>query len=76
MASPHVAGAVALLWSYDHSLIGDIDGTILAFTSTATAKTSSETCGGVAGSAIPNNTYGWGNLDVLKAAQSRHPSTL
>ena len=27
MAGPHVAGAVALLWSADPSLIGDIDRT-------------------------------------------------
>ena len=27
MAGPHVAGAVALLWSADHGLVGDIDRT-------------------------------------------------
>lgn len=74
MASPHVAGAVALLWSYDRSLIGDIDATIAALTSTSTPKTSSQTCGGTPGSSIPNNTYGFGNMDVLRAAMTRHPS--
>jgi subtilisin family serine protease len=74
MASPHVTGAVALLWSYDHKLLGDIDGTIKVFTDTAAPKTSTETCGGVAGSKVPNNTYGFGNIDVLKAAKTRTPT--
>ena len=28
-----------------------------------------QTCGGVPGSAIPNNTYGWGRVDALAAVQ-------
>jgi serine protease AprX len=71
MAGPHVVGAVALLWAADTSLIGSIDATVEVFRNTATAKTSTETCGGVAGSARPNNTFGWGHLDAYKAVSSR-----
>jgi subtilisin family serine protease len=71
MAGPHVAGAIALLWAADPSLVGELDATVDVIRSTAKAKTSSETCGGVAGSARPNNTFGWGQLDVLGAVKSR-----
>lgn len=67
MASPHVAGAVALLWSARPELRGDVDGTVSRFTSTAQTRTTSQSCGGVAGSRIPNNTYGHGILDVYQA---------
>ncbi len=36
-------------------------------TSSAVPRTSGETCGGVPGSEIPNNTYGWGRADALAA---------
>jgi subtilisin family serine protease len=70
MAGPHVAGAVALLWSIHPELIGDIDGTAELFRKTATAKTTTQSCGGVAGTAVPNNTYGFGVIDPLKAIES------
>ncbi len=72
MASPHVTGAVALLWSARPELIGQIDATIAVFRGTATPKTSTQTCGGVAGSNVPNNTFGNGLLDVYAAA-TRQP---
>jgi subtilisin family serine protease len=68
MASPHVAGAVALLWAAVPDLRGQIDATVERFKATATAKTTSQTCGGVSGSTIPNNTYGHGHMNALKAA--------
>jgi serine protease AprX len=71
MASPHVVGAVALLWSADQSLIGDFDATAAALTSSADPKTSTQTCGGVPGTAIPNNTFGYGNLNVYRAVSAR-----
>lgn len=71
MASPHVVGAVALLWSADASLIGDFDATAAALTGTATRKTTTQTCGGVPGTAIPNNTYGYGNMNVYNAVATR-----
>lgn len=67
MAGPHVAGQVALLWSANKNLIGNIEETIRIIRSSATAKTTSESCGGVAGSKIPNNTYGHGLINVYKA---------
>jgi subtilisin family serine protease len=67
MAGPHVAGAAALLWSIRPELIGNIDKTTELLKSSAVAKTTSESCGGVSGSSIPNNTYGMGIIDIAKA---------
>jgi len=65
LASPHVAGAVALLWSASPSLIGRIDATEAIFNITAEGWTSDQ-CGDPA-DAVPNNVYGWGVLDALAA---------
>ena len=70
MATPHVAGAVALLWQAKPSLSGNIDATEDALESAAVPKTSGETCGGRPGSMVPNNTFGWGILDVLAAVEA------
>ncbi|MSP11555.1 MAG: hypothetical protein EXR62_01225 [Chloroflexi bacterium] len=67
MAVPHVAGTVALLWSNARCLIGDVATTQQIITSTAHALTSSEACGGIPGSQIPNNTYGYGRVDAFAA---------
>ncbi len=65
MASPHTAGAVALLWSCNPDLVGDIDGTFQLLQSTANVAPAGN-CG-----APPdgqgNYTYGYGYLDVLAA---------
>jgi subtilisin family serine protease len=63
MASPHTAGLVALLWSADPDLIGDIDATEHVITSTATCL-SDLTCGG---EDCHNNVYGWGRIDAYAA---------
>ncbi len=65
MASPHTAGAVALLWACNPSLVGQVDATFqLLQNNTDTAPAGS--CG-----APPdgqgNYTYGYGYLDVLSA---------
>jgi serine protease AprX len=73
MAGPHVVGAVALLWQADPSLVGKISATTAVLTSTAEPKTSTQTCGGVAGDQIPNNTWGWGILNVYNAVRARRP---
>lgn len=71
MASPHVAGAVALLWAAKPALRGNINATVQLFKDTATAKTTSQTCGGINGQTIPNNTYGYGHLNVFTAASAQ-----
>jgi serine protease AprX len=67
MATPHVAGAVALLWSAAPSLANRVPETEALLRSTAVHLTSEEECGGVSGSAIPNPVYGWGRIDVAAA---------
>jgi len=69
MAGPHVAGAVALLWSVNPRLIGRIDETTELLRSTAIAKTGGQSCGGVSGSAVPNNTFGFGMINIQAAIE-------
>jgi subtilisin family serine protease len=61
MAAPHVAGAVALLWSEYPDLVGDIAGTRLLLDLTA-RDTEDLQCGGTTSD---NNVYGEGRLDAL-----------
>lgn len=61
MATPHLAGAVALLWSASATLLGDVAGTRALFDQTA-VDTNDTSCGGTADN---NNTYGQGRLDIL-----------
>ena len=70
MAAPHVAGLVALLISANPSLAGDVDKLESIVQLSALPRTISETCGGVPGTNIPNNTYGWGLIDALAALRS------
>ncbi|WP_033222468.1 S8 family serine peptidase [Kitasatospora phosalacinea] len=63
MATPHVAGAAALLWSAAPSLIGDIDGT-RALLDQGARDVDDTHCGGTAGM---NNVWGEGRLDILKS---------
>ena len=68
MAGPHVAGAVALLWSADPTLIGDIDRTEQLLIDTAKAYTGSTSAGCFEGD-IPNAAYGYGVVDVYEAVK-------
>jgi serine protease AprX len=75
MAAPHVAGAVALLWSAVPSLTGQIDLTEQVLLKSATPVPSS-LCTGDA-EVVPNNTYGYGRLNALAAVQlAQQPVTL
>ncbi len=71
MAGPHVVGLVALLWSADPSLIGRIEETEALIRDKSEAKTSEQTCGGVAGTARPNNTFGHGIANAYDVVKSR-----
>jgi subtilisin family serine protease len=66
MATPHVAGALALVLSANPALIGDANGIRAVFDLTA-IDVSDLTCGGTAGD---NNVWGEGRLDAFAAVQS------
>ncbi len=70
MAGPHVAGLVALLLSASPGLARDPDAIEPIITGSCVPRTTSQTCGGIPGSAIPNNTYGWGRVDALGAVDA------
>ncbi|MEE8616274.1 MAG: S8 family serine peptidase [Roseateles sp.] len=67
MASPHVAGAVLLLWSAVPNLSRAVDYTEFVLGQTAVHLTSDQGCGGDSSSQVPNNVYGQGRIDVLAA---------
>lgn len=67
MASPHVAGVVALLWSARPELIGQIDTTMALLSETADPLYTTDTCGGDTTASHPNHTYGWGLVDASAA---------
>ncbi len=67
MAAPHVAGAVALLWSAFPMLRSNIDATESLLESSAQPLTTSQACGGDGSTQVPNNVYGWGLLNVKAA---------
>lgn len=66
MAAPHVAGAVALVWSAAPWLVGNIDLTEQVLLKSATPVLSS-LCG--SSETSPNAAYGYGRLDVNAAVE-------
>jgi len=68
MASPHTAGAVALLWSCNPALVGQIDNTFQLLQSN-TNPAPAGNCGAPS-DGQGNYTYGYGYLDVLKAGDA------
>jgi serine protease AprX len=64
MATPHVAGAVALLWSKLPTLRHNVTATEDILNSSA-VHISSTACGAAG---PPNNVYGFGRIDILAAA--------
>src|SRR5690606_24303964 len=67
MASPHVVGVVALIWSARPELIGQVQTTRDLIFQSAMPKTANQTCGKFDGSAIPNAVYGYGAINAYQA---------
>jgi subtilisin family serine protease len=67
MASPHVAGAVVLLWSAFPQLARNVDRTEFLLEQSAQRRYTTQGCGGDGSSESPNNVYGYGRLDVKAA---------
>lgn len=65
MATPHVAGAVALLWSAVPTLTNNIAATE-AYLNAAAVPIASTACGSAG---LPNNYFGYGRLDILAAVE-------
>jgi subtilisin family serine protease len=70
MATPHIAGAMALLWSAIPSLQHQITDSRDALDNSAVFISSTQ-CG-TAGP--PNNVYGWGRVDILAAVGTPGPT--
>jgi subtilisin family serine protease len=70
MATPHVAGLVALLIDANPALAGQVDQLEAIIRDTAVPLTTTELCGGTNG-VVPNNVYGFGRIDALAAVQSQ-----
>jgi subtilisin family serine protease len=77
MSSPHVAGVVALLWSARPQLVRDIAATksLLQNTANPSVLVTAQTCGGTSSGQIPNNTFGYGRVDVLAAVNASGSTT-
>ena len=72
MATPHVAGGIALVWQAKPNLKGNIDATqtlISKNANPAVSQSFNQHCGITQGN-LPNNIFGWGLLDLLKAVQA------
>src|SRR5436190_925936 len=69
MASPHVVGVVALLWSAHPQLVRDIAATktLLQNTANPNITVTPQTCGGTPDTQIPNNIFGYGRIDAYAA---------
>ena len=71
MAGPHVVGVVALMWSANPALIGDIDRTEQILTATARREAllgAAPVCGDA--DARPNNSVGYGVVDAFAAVET------
>lgn len=67
MASPHVAGAIALMISANTELRGQVQAIEDILEDTAVPITVAQTCGGIPGSVFPNPMVGHGRIDAFAA---------
>jgi serine protease AprX len=70
MATPHIAGAMALLWNAIPSLRHQLTASRDALNNSA-VHISDTQCGDAG---PPNNVYGWGRVDILAAVGGVSPS--
>jgi subtilisin family serine protease/N-acetylneuraminic acid mutarotase len=71
MATPHISGAMALLWSAIPSLKNQITASRAAMNNAAHFVSSTQ-CGDAS---RPNNVYGWGRVDILAAVAATPTAT-
>ncbi len=74
MATPHIAGAVALLWSAHPELRNNDDASEVVLNSTAVHILSNACDSG--SPTTPNNTFGNGRIDILAAVNSVQVDTV
>jgi serine protease AprX len=67
MASPHVAGLLALLWAGKPELVGQVRETIQLLHSSAVPQRSRQSCGGFPGDKQPNAVFGYGFANAFRA---------
>jgi serine protease AprX len=67
MAGPHVAALIALLLSARPDLKGEVDTIEDLVRRSSLPRTSTQDCGGLPGSAVPNPIFGWGRVNALAA---------
>src|SRR5262249_43614733 len=70
MATPHIAGAMALLWSAIPSLQNQIDSSRAALNNAAVHIATTQ----CSSNGTPNNVYGWGRVDILAAVSGGTPT--
>jgi serine protease AprX len=70
MATPHISGAMALLWSAIPSLQHQLDASRDALNNSAVHIASTQ-CGDAG---PPNNVFGWGRIDIFAAVGGGTPS--
>ncbi len=75
MASPHTAGLIALLWSAQPALVGDLDSTFQIVQASAEPKIDLQ-CPPNAPGGRPNNVWGWGIINALQAVQAANNTGL
>ncbi|MCB0119805.1 MAG: S8 family serine peptidase, partial [Anaerolineales bacterium] len=68
MAGPHLVGVVALIWSAQPDLIGDIDATEQLIIDTASPYRGNTSLGCFSGD-DPSNAYGYGVVNVYEAVK-------
>jgi subtilisin family serine protease len=65
MASPHVAGQVALLLAARPDLAGDVAAVEACIRQTAVPRFNTQTCGGIPSGEVPNNVFGHGRVQLV-----------